>query len=252
MDSIKDKIILLTGSSAGIGAALAKRLVKDGAKVVGLARRKDRLEAIQKELEGEAGKFYPCQADLMKEEDILQAYKWTLDNVGPVEIVINNAGVIRNGRLAEGSIEHFREVMETNFMAVVISCKEAIQIMKAHNIDGYIINISSTAAHYPTMSDLLNVYPSSKHALKIYTENLRLELAKQKSKIRISSMSPGGVATEIAIAGGLVTEELLKNLPKDIRVLSPDDVVRCVMFMLSLPPLAHITELILRPLGEGA
>nr|CAD7575085.1 unnamed protein product [Timema californicum] len=99
MNRWKGRVALVTGASAGIGEAIAKALVKQGMKVVGLARSFDRMKNYEKELEGEPGKFYPIKADMTKEEDLLAAFKWVSENLDGVDVLVNNAGVAFEARL---------------------------------------------------------------------------------------------------------------------------------------------------------
>nr|CAD7399815.1 unnamed protein product [Timema poppensis] len=99
MNRWKGRVALVTGASAGIGEAIAKALVKQGMKVVGLARSLDRMKNYEKELEGEPGKFYPIKADMTKEEDLLAAFKWVSENLEGVDVLVNNAGVAFEARL---------------------------------------------------------------------------------------------------------------------------------------------------------
>lgn len=159
--------------------------------VVGLARRKENIEQLAKNLSKEKGKLYAVKADMSKEEDILAAFKWIKANVGPVHILINNAGVVQETQLIGGDAKKWKFVFDVNVLGVCIATREAIASMKENKIDGHIVHISSTLGHKIIDVPNLNVYPSSKHALRALTETLRLELNRIGSKIKISVSKHG-------------------------------------------------------------
>nr|CAD7586849.1 unnamed protein product [Timema genevievae] len=158
MNRWKGRVALVTGASAGIGEAIAKALVKQGMKVVGLARSLDRMKVnnYEKELEGEPGKFYPIKADMTKEEDLLAAFKWVSENLDGVDVLVNNAGVAFEARLLDGKTDQWRQILETNILGLNICTREAYQSMKSRGVDdGHIIHINSgytsphrTALHF--------------------------------------------------------------------------------------------------------
>ncbi|KAF2886866.1 hypothetical protein ILUMI_19307 [Ignelater luminosus] len=186
MERWVEKVAIVTGASSGIGAAIVEQLVEAGLKVVGLARRKERLEELSKHLEGKKGKFYAYSADISKEEDILKAFQWVKDNLGPVHILVNNAGVTRVTNLTDGNTEFWKEVLDTNVLGLCIATREAVKDMRANNVDGHIIHINSIAGHYVPAFPNTNVYAGSKYAVTALTETLRQELNSIGSKIKIT------------------------------------------------------------------
>jgi NADP+-dependent farnesol dehydrogenase len=132
LDRWVGKVAIVTGASGGIGAAIAQQLVEEGLQVVGLARRSERVEELAKKLHGKKGKLHAVKADISKEEDILNAFKWTSDNLGPVHVLVNNAGVAENTNLTtQGDTKKWKNVFDTNVMGLCIATREAVNIMKA-------------------------------------------------------------------------------------------------------------------------
>lgn len=125
-------------------------------------------------------------ADVTKEENVVEAFKWTIENIGPVHVVVNNAGVGFNTTLADGETSKWRTVLETNVLAAAVVAREAISIMKTHNVDGHIVNINSIAGHKIIPHVLLNIYTASKYALRAMTDTLRLELVQSGKKIKVT------------------------------------------------------------------
>ncbi|XP_018576001.1 farnesol dehydrogenase-like isoform X2 [Anoplophora glabripennis] len=180
------KVAVVTGASSGIGAAIAEALVERGLKVAGLARRKDRLDALAQKLSNKKGKLYPVQTDITKEEDIINAFKWIKENLGPIHILVNNAGVLGQTSLVDGNIEIWENILDVNVLGLSIATREAIRDMRANNVDGHIIHINSVAGHQVSQIPNMNFYPASKFAVTALAETLRLEMLNLKLKIKIT------------------------------------------------------------------
>ncbi|XP_060518418.1 uncharacterized protein LOC132697142 [Cylas formicarius] len=243
------KVAVVTGASSGIGEAIARRLVSEGLIVVGLARRKERLESLEKQLKISKGTFHPVTCDISKEEDILNAFKYVKENLGYVHILINNAGIGVFTSLTSGDSAIWRRVFEVNVLGLCIATKEAYQQMAENGVNGHIIHINSILGHkVSAVSDVYNanVYPASKFAVKALAESLKMELSYLKKKIKITNLSPGRVKTEILEAGNFA-KELVDTAYKG-ETLYPEDIAECVVFALTTPPHVNINELIVTEL----
>ncbi|KRT86925.1 dehydrogenase [Oryctes borbonicus] len=236
MSDLKDKVAIVTGASSGIGAGVAKELLQSGMKVVGLARRKAKVEELG---EGYEGKLFAIEVDVTKTEDILRAFKWTQENVGPVYVLVNNAGISHVSPIGEFEIDKLEQVLQTNLLALTICTKEAVRSMKANNVDGFIININSVAGHNILSYPGLSIYTTSKHGVTAFTESIRWELANSGSQIRISSLSPGLVESEM-------TTSVINNHPH----VKSEDIGKAVKYIITQPAAVNITELTVRPTGE--
>ncbi|KAK4879385.1 hypothetical protein RN001_007531 [Aquatica leii] len=245
MERWQNKIAVVTGASAGIGAAICETLVESGLKVVGLARRKEKVEELAKTLEGKPGKLYAVKTDVTKESDIVDAFDWITKNLGPIHILINNAGVFKKADLLDGKTEHWKLELETNIIGLCVATREAVKIMKENNIDGHIIHMNSLTGHYVSHTFNSNIYGASKFGITYLTEALRLELNAIKSKIRITSISPGVVKTEILNDSG-IPDTLFSMIP----CLECKDVTDAVCYVLSRPSHCQVHELIIRPVGD--
>ncbi|EZA60100.1 Dehydrogenase/reductase SDR family member, partial [Ooceraea biroi] len=143
MDHWKGKVALVTGASVGIGAAIVRELAKNGMKVIAVARRLEKLQELVANIKGEyKADIYPLQCDVQKEEDILRVFKWANENLGGVDVLVNNAGVVYNDPIIEGSTRNYRNIMEVNVIAVAICSREFVKSIKQRNTSGHIINIS--------------------------------------------------------------------------------------------------------------
>lgn len=192
MDRWIEKTAVVTGASSGIGAAICVDLIKAGVNVVGLARRKERIEALKEKIPASAtGKLYAIKCDLTQESDIKSAFSWIEGNLGGTDILVNNAGIIKTMNLLDAeNTTNLRETIDTNILAVAICSREAFQSMKKRGINGHIIHINSGAGHkipyfvglYPSF----NIYPSTKFAVTAMTEVMRQELQSFGTKIKVT------------------------------------------------------------------
>ncbi|XP_031353431.1 farnesol dehydrogenase-like [Photinus pyralis] len=239
------KVAIVTGASAGIGASIAEKLVEAGVIVAGLARRVDRIQSLADRLSHHRGKLHALQADVRLEEDVVRSFKWVKENLGPIHILVNNAGIVRNTSLINGDAELWRQTFDTNVLGLSIATREAVKDMRANGVVGQIIHINSILGHIVPYIENFNVYIGSKHAVTALTETLRQELNAIGSKIKISMVSPGVVDTEFP----LDSESLAKQW-KQIAHLSADDVANAVMYVLSTPPHVQIHDIIIKPVGE--
>ncbi|XP_037935233.1 farnesol dehydrogenase-like [Teleopsis dalmanni] len=247
MERWQNRVAVITGASSGIGAACAKLIVAAGIKVVGLARRTERMESLKNSLTTEQQKnFYYRQCDVSQEQQVQEAFEWIEKQLGGTDILVNNAGIIRDGNLVEMPMHDIKDVVNTNFMAPIYCTQSAFKSMQKRSFPGHLIFINSTAglAGYNPGPDYpsLNVYTPTKFALNAINEICRQELMTLKTKIKTTNISPGWVSTEI------VPDETKTELG-DV-ILQADDVANAVMYALSTPPHTQVQEITLRAVGE--
>ncbi|XP_064214453.1 farnesol dehydrogenase [Tribolium castaneum] len=242
------KVAFVTGASAGIGAAIAAKLVEDGLQVVGVARRLDKLQELASKLQNFPGKFHPLQADVTAEEDIIKAFEWVRGHLGTVHVLVNNAGIAKPASLIDGPSEIFRKILDTNVLALTITTKEALKLMRENGDEGHVIHVNSVAGHRVTDVPLMNVYFASKHAVTALAETLRLDLRREGSKIRVTSLSPGLVETDIIRC--FDADEQLAKVIELAPKLHPEDIANAVAYVLGTPPHVQVTELTIRPTGS--
>jgi NADP+-dependent farnesol dehydrogenase len=142
----------------------------------------------QKSFKEKKGKLFAVKVDMTKEDDILKGFKWVSEKIGPVHILVNNAGITQNTNLTEGETEKWKKILDTNVLGLCIATREAVKvmIMKANNIDGHIIHINSVSGHGVPNFPGVNVYAASKHAVTALTETLRQEFNHPGLKIKIT------------------------------------------------------------------
>jgi NADP+-dependent farnesol dehydrogenase len=202
MDRWIGKVAIVTGANSGIGAAVAKQLVKEGLivnksyyfitvanyfklQVVGFDRQCEWMEQVAK-LHDKKGQLHPMKVDICKEDEIQEAFGWTSNNLGPVHILINCAGIAQETTLWNGDTEKWKKTFDTNVIGLCIATREAVKIMKAEKIDGHIVHMNSISGHFVPNIPLFNVYPASKFAVTALTETLRQEFNQLGVKIKIT------------------------------------------------------------------
>ena len=231
---LKGKAAIVTGSTKGIGRAIAEALVREGADVCLSARDADEIERAVDEL-GELGEGRVTGAvcDVRDYEEVRALFAHAVSEFGGVDVLVNNAGVGHFGRVEEMSPEDFRAVIETNLFGVFYCCREAIPLMKQRG-GGYIINISSLAGAnaHPEMA----AYNASKFGLNGFSEALMQEV--RHDRVKVSYVMPGSVNT----AFGGDTPDESKSWQ-----LQPEDVARVVLDLLRQDERSLPSRVELRP-----
>ncbi|XP_012695251.1 dehydrogenase/reductase SDR family member 11 [Clupea harengus] len=253
MERWKGRVALVTGASVGIGAAIAKALVRHGMKVVGCARNVEKIEKLSAECQsaGLSGTLIPYKCDLSNEEEILSMFSAIKTLHQGVDVCINNAGLAHPEPLLSGKTEGWRTMMDVNVLALSICTREAYQSMKERNVDdGHIININSMSGHRVVPSASVHFYSASKYAVTALTEGLRQELREAKTHIRATSISPGLVETEFAFRLHGDDPEKAAAAYASIKCLEAGDIASAVVYALSAPPHVQIGDILMRPVEQ--
>jgi NAD(P)-dependent dehydrogenase (short-subunit alcohol dehydrogenase family) len=216
---IKGKSAVVTGSTKGIGRAVAESLVREGVNVCVSARDVDEIKRAVDELSdlGDA-QVTGAVCDVRDYESVRALFAHAVAELGGVDVLVNNAGVGLFGRVEEMSPEDFRAVLETNLFGVFYCCREAIPLMKERG-GGYVINISSLAGANPHPE--MAAYNASKFALNGFSEALMQEI--RQDGIKVSYVMPGSVNTAF---GGDAPDE------SKSWQLQPADIARVVLDLL--------------------
>ncbi|KAK9507198.1 hypothetical protein O3M35_007106 [Rhynocoris fuscipes] len=244
MERWAGRVAVVTGASSGIGEHLAKELTKHGMKVAALARRIEKLQKLEQECQSLKGllKVYKC--DVSVEEEIASIVKQVVADLGPISVLINNAGVMFPVMLTDTKASG-RQMFETNVIGTVCMTQHTVEVMRKHNInDGHIININSIAGHGTFPAPGMSNYCASKNALTVVTESLKNELSMMKLNIRVTSISPGFVKTEMS-------DKYAEGRDKDFPKLYPEDITECIVFILALKSHINISEMTIQPTTES-
>ena len=228
---LEDKVIFITGASAGIGDAAARRFVAEGAKVVVTARRKDRLDRLVEDLRADGGEAIALAVDVTDEASVAEALEATVERFGCLDGALNNAGLVGAGKpITEIDSDYFRQVLDVNVMGVYHGMKHQIPALQATG-GGSIVNVSSVGGiiGMPNLAD----YITSKWGVIGMTKGVALEYA--STGVRVNAIAPGSTKTEM-YETWLPTPEAQAQVaafsPMN-QIARPDDVARAALFLLS-------------------
>jgi len=233
------KIAIVTGASAGIGAAVARLLAAAGYRVIAGARRLDRLRAVTEPIGAEAR-----QLDVTVPESV-EAFA---SGIGPCHLLVNNAGLaLGTSPVSAPEPGDWRTMFETNVMGVLAMTRRFLPDLIASG-DGHVINIGSIAglATYPGGGG----YTASKHALRALTETLRQELLGQP--VRITDIAPGLVETEFSLVRFAGDAERARAVYQGMTPLRAEDVAECVVWAASRPPHVNIDRIQVMPRDQAS
>lgn len=187
------KCVVVTGASSGMGRKIALDFAKEGATVIAVARRLERLEEIAKEAESFAGKILPYQGDISLEEVNNSMIDYAVKECGKLDVLVNNAGIMDEFTpIGELTDELFNKVMAVNLNGPIYAMRKAVQVMLEQETKGNIVNIASIGGVCGARAGV--AYTASKHAIVGATKNTAYMYA---GKIRCNVVCPGGVETEV-------------------------------------------------------
>jgi NADP-dependent 3-hydroxy acid dehydrogenase YdfG len=243
MLNVENKVIVITGASSGIGAASAKLLAQNGAKVVLGARRTEKLEQIVEDIRSSGGNAEFKDVDVTNREDMKAFVHFAKDKFDRVDVIFNNAGVMPLSPMNALKVEEWDNTIAVNIYGVLNGIAAGLPIMEAQG-GGQIINTASIGAHVVVPSGA--VYCATKYAVWAISEGLRQE----SKNIRVTTICPGVVETEL---GSDITDESAKGALKEFRkiALTPDAIARAVLYAVSQPEDVDVNEIIVRPTASA-
>jgi len=236
MERLRDKIAIVTGSSSGIGKAIALRFAQEGATVVVAARRLDKCEETVAQINAAGGKAIAVQTDVAEEAQVDRLIAETVRRYQRLDILVNNAGVFGGQRIAETSTDAFDQVMRTNVRGTFLCCRAGFARMKQQG-GGTILNMSSVAGVQAWRGT--GTYSASKHAIMALTKSLADE--GREYRIKVSAICPGGVADELVDA----TAQARAGSEK----IDPFDIAETAVYLACLGPQAVVHQIVVDRLG---
>jgi serine 3-dehydrogenase len=249
MYSLKNKVVFVTGASAGIGESCARAFAQSGARILICARRADRLKTLAAELKKEFG--VPVHAfglDVRSQPAVEKALSALPAEWRPIEVLVNNAGLSRGlAKLHEGLLSDWEEMIDTNVKGLLYVSRAVIPGMVERG-SGHVINIGSIAGHevYPSG----NVYCATKFAVRALSKGLRLDL--NGTPIRVSEVAPGMVETEFSVVRFHGDTERAGKVYQGLTPLSPDDIADAVVWCATRPAHVNVSEMIVMPTAQAS
>lgn len=237
---LEGKVALITGASAGIGAASALALAGEGARIVVTARREDRLESLCEQIRALGNEAVPVMGDAREEATAQKAVAAALDSFGRLDILLNNAGVGNYKNLADTSADDYDEMMDSNVRSTFLFSRHAVPVM-LNQKSGTILMLSSMAGIYGFPGEA--VYCATKFAQVGFAQALDKEL--RTSGIKVGVICPGGVKTEFALGKGRTPESVAGS-----GMLEPEDVAGAVLLACTQSSGSRIIEIQMRTMDE--
>jgi 3-hydroxy acid dehydrogenase/malonic semialdehyde reductase len=242
MTSLKNKIVFITGASAGIGAASAQAFAQEGANLLLAARRHDKLEAMQEALlKVGAAAIHTLELDVRDRHAVEKSVKSLPQEWQPIDILINNAGLARGlGKVQEADPDDWEVMIDTNIKGLLYVTHAVLPGMVERQ-RGHIINMGSTAGElaYPGGS----VYCGTKAAERLITDGMRIDL--MGTSIRVTSIDPGAVKTDFSLVRFGGDQDRASKVYEGITPLSPEDIARTMVWVASQPEHVNISRVLM-------
>ena len=239
-------VALVTGASSGIGAAACAALAAQGASVALAARRKDRLEALAADIRGQGGTALVIEADITDEQQATGAVERTVAELGRLDTLINNAGVMLLGPAAQAPLSEWQRMVDLNVLGLLY-CAHAATPHLLHAADNDprhvadMVNISSVAGRAARLGS--SVYNLTKFGVGAFSASMRQEFAKRY--LRVSLVEPGATATELASHN---RPEVLESLRGQFgQRMTAEDIADAITYIITRPRHVAVNEILIRP-----
>ncbi|MGA9115937.1 MAG: SDR family NAD(P)-dependent oxidoreductase [Bacteroidota bacterium] len=246
---LRNRIVCLTGASSGIGEACARVFAREGASLILLARRQDRLERLARDLEGAWGaRVLISRLDVRNQPQVEAFFGGLSPAWEEIEVLVNNAGLSRGlAKLHEGELRDWEEMIDTNVKGLLYVSRAVIPGMVRRNW-GHVVNIGSIAGHqvYPGG----NVYCASKFGVTALGRGLRMDL--QGTDVRVTNVDPGLVETEFSLVRYRGDAGRAGRTYAGMQPLTGEDVAEAVLFCVQRPAHVSVAEMLLLPTAQAS
>ena len=241
-------VALVTGASSGIGAATALALADRGAAVALAARRRDRLEKLASSIQERGGTAVFIEADITDEEQARQAIDLTIAELGRLDTLINNAGVMLLGPATGAPLSEWQRMVDLNVMGLLYTAHAALpHLLTAAQSDprrvADMVNVSSVAGRIARAGR--GVYNLTKHGIGAFSEALRQEVTRKH--VRVSLIEPGATDTELAGHNRDEILEAMRGQVTGVQPMSAQDVADAILYIVTRPRHVAVNEILIRP-----
>jgi NADP-dependent 3-hydroxy acid dehydrogenase YdfG len=247
-DTLEGTVALVTGASSGIGEAAALALAGRGAAVAVAARRADRLETLVGRIRAQNATALSLPADLTDEQQARAAVARTVEELGRLDTLVNNAGMMLLGPVVDAPVEEWHRMVDVNLLALLHCSHAALPHLLRSAEDGPrgvadMVNISSVAGRVARSGN--GVYTATKHGVGAFSEALRQEVAGRH--LRVSLVEPGAVATELSSHNRPEIQERIRQRFEGVERLQAADIADAIAYIVTRPRHMAVNELLVRP-----
>lgn len=244
---IKDKVVIITGASSGIGAATAMLLAQKGAKLVLGARREEKLQQIVNKIKENGGEAIYRITDVTNLDDSKKLVKAAKDTFGKVDVIFLNAGLMPSSEIDKLKIDEWNKTVDVNVKGVLNGIAAVLPTFKEQN-GGHIITTSSVAGLKPYPG--VGIYGATKHAVRDLMEVLRMESAQENSNIRTATIYPAAIHTELLST--ITDPDAAKAMQTTYNKyqIGPDRVANVVAFAIDQPEDTNVSEFTVGPTNQ--
>jgi NADP-dependent 3-hydroxy acid dehydrogenase YdfG len=241
-------VALVTGASSGIGEATARELARLGAAVAIAARRKDRLDALAREIQAAGGTALAVEADVRDQAQVQALVAQVVEALGRLDVVINNAGQMLLGQIEDAPTEEWERMIDLNVKGLLYVTHAALpHLLAAAEQEprrvADIVNISSVAGRVARRGS--GVYNLTKHGVGAFSESLRQEVTRRH--VRVSLVEPGAVATELTDHLREEVREQMRERLTDMERMESEDIADAIAYVVTRPRRVAINEVLIRP-----
>ncbi len=249
--TLSGTVALVTGASSGIGAATASALAAEGATVALVARRADRLKDLAADIDAAGGQSVSITADVSDRTAAEKAVDQCVKDLGRLDIVINNAGMMLLGPILDAPVEEWQKMIDINLSGLLYCTKAAMPHLLAAAEDerrgvADLVNVSSVAGRVPRLGS--GVYNATKHGVGAFSESLRQEVTQRH--VRVGLIEPGAVDTELSSHNRDEVREGMKARFEGMERLVAQDIAEAIVYMVTRPRRMAVNEMLIRPTDQ--
>jgi NADP-dependent 3-hydroxy acid dehydrogenase YdfG len=242
---LSGQVVAVTGASSGIGEATALACAQAGAAVALAARRAERVEELARRISDAGGRALAVAADVGEEQQAREFVRQAHEQLGGLDVLVNNAGVMLLGPIENAPTEEWRRMIHANVFGVLYCTHAALPLMRERG-RGHIVNVSSVAGRVARLGS--GVYNLTKFGIGAFSESLRQECV--ELGVRVTLIEPGAVATELA---GHNRREVLEQMAKRFAGVTPlaaQDIANAILYAIGQPENVAVNEILVRPRAQ--